>query len=234
MFPETLLQLDRAVFLLFNGSDSLFLDRLATLLTSGFAWMPFYVALLYLVIKNNDTMPQIALTIVCALSCILLADALADGIVKPLVARPRPLNDPFFKDSVDSVTSVWSASYSFFSAHAANTFSLAVFFSFLIRHRLAVIALMVWSAVNCWTRLYLGVHYPGDILVGLLWGGIVGVAVWFLFTKLEKKAETPMNFISNHYTKTGYQHEHVEIPVCVMAFTLIYAIVKSCLSLYIY
>jgi len=103
-----------------------------------------------------------------------------------------------------------------------------------VRSRLLSVAMVLWSLLNCWTRLYLGVHYPGDILVGLLWGGIVGVSVWFLFTKLEKKAETPMNFISNHYTKTGYQHEHVEIPVCVMAFTLIYAIVKSCLSLYIY
>ena len=223
MFPETLLQLDRAVFLLFNGSDSLFLDRLATLLTSGFAWMPFYVALLYLVIKNNDTMPQIALTTVCALSCILLADALADGIVKPLVARPRPLNDPFFKDAVDSVPSVWSASYSFFSAHAANTFSLAVFFSFLIRHRLAVIALMVWSAVNCWTRLYLGMHYPSDILVGLAWGFLVGWLVYRLYQHFRQRLSPDINYVSSQYTSTGYAIEDIDIMLTMLSFTFLYA-----------
>lgn len=223
MFPETLLQLDRAVFLLFNGSDSLFLDRLATLLTSGFAWMPLYVALLYLVIKNNDTMPQIALTIVCALSCVLLSDALADGIVKPLVARPRPLNDPFFKDSVDSVTSVWSASYSFFSAHAANTFSLAVFFSFLIRHRLAVIALMVWSAVNCWTRLYLGMHYPSDILVGLAWGFLVGWLVYRLYQHFRQRLSPDINYVSSQYTPTGYAIEDIDIMLTMLSFTFLYA-----------
>ncbi|MBR3068301.1 MAG: phosphatase PAP2 family protein [Prevotella sp.] len=225
---------DKQWLLAFNGSDSVFLDSLVKTLTTATTWIPLYIALVYIVIKNSDNLKRVLLVVGCALLCVLLAGTIDDTIVKPLVARWRPARDPEIGVLVDIVNGYRGGRFGFFSAHASNTFSIAVFISLLVRSRLLTVAMVLWSLLNCWTRLYLGVHYPGDILVGLLWGGIVGVAVWFLFTKLEKKAETPMNFISNHYTKTGYQHEHVEIPVCVMAFTLIYAIVKSCLSLYIY
>ena len=95
--------IDRYILGLLNGSDSIFLDGVVTTLTSGFSWIPLYVALFYIVIKNNDTMEQIGLTVGCALLCVLLADGLADGIVKPLVARPRPLNDPFIRHTIDVV-----------------------------------------------------------------------------------------------------------------------------------
>jgi undecaprenyl-diphosphatase len=224
---EGLMQIDRAVLLFFNGSDSLFLDRFVSILTSGFAWTPLFLALLYLVIKNNDTMPQIMLTIGCALLCILLADGLADGIIKPLVARPRPLNDANFKDSIDVVQGIWDKSYSFFSAHAANTFSLAVFFSFLIRHRLAVVALVAWSVLNCWTRLYLGMHYPSDIVAGLLWGAMVGTGMYYLYRYLYYRFSPRISYVSSQYTRTGYAYADVDVMCAVMVFILLYAAIKA-------
>lgn len=224
---EGLMQIDRAVLLFFNGSDSLFLDRFVSILTSGFAWTPLFLALLYLVIKNNDTMPQIMLTIGCALLCILLADGLADGIIKPLVARPRPLNDANFKDSIDVVQGIWDKSYSFFSAHAANTFSLAVFFSFLIRHRLAVVALVAWSVLNCWTRLYLGMHYPSDILVGLCWGFLVGYGVYRLYRYLYSRFSPAINYVSSQYTPSGYAIEDIDTMLLMMSLTILYALIKA-------
>ena len=121
--------------------------------------------------------------------------------------------------------------FGFFSAHAANTFSLAVFFIWLVRSRLLSIALVLWSFVNCWTRLYLGVHYPGDIAVGLLWGGIVGTAMWFLYNRLMPQNMAPANYVSEKYTPTGFLHQHVDAIVVVLVATLLFAIFKATLAL---
>ena len=99
----SLLDVDRYILSFFNGSESVFVDGVVTILTSGFTWVLLYLVLFYIVIKNNDTMSQIGITIGCVLLCLLFADGLADGIVKPLVARPRPLNDPFIKHTIRRV-----------------------------------------------------------------------------------------------------------------------------------
>ena len=161
------------------------------------------------------------------------AGSIDDLIVKPLVGRWRPTRDPEIGIGVDIVNGYRGGRFGFFSAHASNTFSIAIFLTLVIRSRLLGIALVLWSLLNCWTRVYLGVHYPGDILVGLLWGGFVGTLVWYLYTQIEKQNEHPANFISSQYTKTGYQHEHIHVAVSVLAFTLVYAIIKACFSLYI-
>ncbi|MGM9705643.1 MAG: phosphatase PAP2 family protein, partial [Prevotella sp.] len=127
---------DKELLLWFNGSDSIFMDNLMVVLTSGLTWIPLYLSLLYIVVKNNETMIQIFIVMGCALLCICMADGVCDLIVKPLVMRPRPCNDPVFKDTVTVVDNIRGSGYSFFSAHAANTFSLALFFCMLVRNKI--------------------------------------------------------------------------------------------------
>ena len=223
------IELDKQWLLAVNGSDSVFLDLLVKTLTSATTWIPLYVALLYMVIKNSDSMKKILLILGCALLCVFFAGSLDDMIVKPLVARWRPARDPDIGINVDIVNGYRGGRFGFFSAHASNTFSLAVFFFWLVRSRLLSVALVIWSLVNCWTRLYLGVHYPGDIVVGLIWGGVVGTGVWMLYNRIEKQALAPANYVSSQYTKTGFLCHHADIPVSVLVITLIYAIVKACI-----
>ena len=217
--------IDRLVLDFFNGSDSLFLDGVAMTFTSGLTWTPLYVALIYLVIKNNENMSQIFLIIGCALGCIFLADGLSDYIVKPLVGRWRPTNDPVIEYTIDVVNNYRENSFGFFSAHAANTMSLAVFLCLLVRNKVFTFALVTWSLLNCWTRLYLGVHYPSDILVGLVWGVVVGIAMYFLFLKVYFKISPKLNYVSSHYTSTGYSHDDIDIVLFVMCLVLAYVVV---------
>jgi undecaprenyl-diphosphatase len=226
-----LIDFDRWLLLAVNGSDSLFFDALADALTTAPTWIPLYVALFYMVMKNNASVRRITFIVACAGLCYLLAGAFDDGVVKPLVARWRPTHDPVIGWQVDVVDGYRGGNYGFFSAHASNTFSLAVFFSLLVRSRLLTVALVTWSLVNCWTRLYLGVHFPGDILVGILWGGVVGTAVWLFYRRVERRHASGMQYVSSQYTVTGYQFRDIDVVISVLVFTLLYAIFRACLVL---
>ena len=230
---NTLISFDKELLLAVNGSASLFLDGLVKTLTTAATWIPLYLALFYLVLKNNDSTKKILLIVACAALCVLIAGSLDDLLVKPLVARWRPSRDPEIGILVDTVNGYRGGRYGFFSAHASNTFSIAVFFSLLIRSRLLTFFLIGWSFVNCWTRLYLGVHFPGDILVGLLWGGFVGMSVYFLYVRVSRNWSSKRKYVSAQYTSTGYLRVDVDVVISVLLFTLIYAVLRACYYLYV-
>lgn len=219
--------MDMQVLSLFNGSDNIMLDQMVQILTSGLTWIPLYVMLFFVGMRNNETMGQIALVVGSAIFCVLFADGLVDGIIKQLAERWRPSNDPTFKYMVQVVDDIRPKGYSFCSAHAANTMSLAVFFSLLIRSKLLTITLVIWSLINCWTRLYLGVHYPSDILCGMIIGIIVGILVYLLYYKIYLRISPKINYISNQYTSTGYDHDDIDKAMVILMLTLVYVVTRS-------
>lgn len=219
--------MDMQVLSIFNGSDNIMLDQMVQILTSGLTWIPLYVMLFFVVMRNNETMGQIALVVGSAIFCVLFADGLVDGIIKQLAERWRPSNDPTFKYMVQVVDDIRLKGYSFCSAHAANTMSLAVFFSLLIRSKLLTITLVIWSLINCWTRLYLGVHYPSDILCGMIIGIIVGILVYLLYYKIYLRISPKINYISNQYTSTGYDHDDIDKAMVLLMLTLVYVVTRS-------
>ena len=101
---------------LLNGSNSLFLDRFAVAFTTGYTWIPLYVALAVLVVRNNKTMGQIMIIFACVFLGVLASGLLSDYIVKPYVMRPRPCYDPEFKHLVHTVSGYSASGYSFFSS----------------------------------------------------------------------------------------------------------------------
>ena len=228
-YLSTLVEYDKDLLLSLNGSDSLYLDRVMRVLTAAVTWVPLYISLFYVVLNNNDNFRKVIMILCGAGLCVLLAGTVDDMIVKPMVGRWRPTHDHEIGMMVDIVDGYRGGRFGFFSAHASNTFSIAVFFCWLVRSRLLSLALILWSFTNCWTRLYLGVHFPGDILVGLLWGGLVGSAVYFLYYRLSRNMTSRRRFISSQYTSTGFQRSDCDVPVAVLVFTLVFALIKSCL-----
>lgn len=220
MSLEGIISADQYLLTLFNGSNSLFLDTLVPMLTSAVTWIPLYIGLLYLVVKNNETMAQIGLAVGGAVLCVLLCGGIDDFIIKPLVARPRPCNDMLFKSQLDLVKGISEQSFSFFSAHAANTMSIAVFVCLLVRDRLLSVTMIIWSLINCWTRLYLGVHYPFDVLVGMIYGGGIGILVYYFYCKIYLKFYPKFNYISSQYTSTGYAKSDVDVVMTIFIVTI--------------
>lgn len=220
MSLDGIISLDQYLLTLINGSNSLFLDSIVPMLTSAITWIPLYIGLLYIVVKNNETMAQIGLAVGGALVCIVLSGGIDDFIIKPLVARPRPCNDLLFKCQLDLVKGTLEQSYSFFSAHAANTMSLAVFVCLLVRDRILGVTMIFWSLLNCWTRLYLGVHYPFDVLAGILWGVGIGFLVYYLYKKIYLKFNPKFHYISSQYTSTGYAKSDVDVVLTIFVVTI--------------
>lgn len=231
MTIDSLISVDQYVLTFFNDSHSLFLDSMVPMLTSGITWIPLYIGMLYLVVKNNETMPQIGLIVASAFCCIIFAGGVDDFIVKPLVARPRPCNDPSFKYLLDIIPGTTEQSFSFFSAHAANTMSLACFFSLVVRDRLLTATIFAWSLLNCWTRLYLGVHYPSDVIVGIIYGILVGSVVYFFSRKIYYKFNPKITYISTQYTSTGYSKDDISVLPTIVVITIAVIIIGALTNL---
>jgi len=101
---------------------------------------------------------------------------------------------------------------------------------FLVRNRAFTIAMTLWSLLNCYTRLYLGVHYPSDILCGLLFGTAVGSIDYWIHLRLYYKVTPHFRYVSEAYTKTGYSIGDIDMVIATLVLTLIYALFKSVLS----
>ena len=215
---------DQTVLEMMGSFGNLFVDTFAQLMTNGWTWVPLYVFLFVVVIKNNESMAQIGLIIASALLCVLFSGVLSDLLVKPMTMRLRPLNDPALTSIITTVEELENSSYSFFSSHAANTFSLAIFFSLLIGNRWFTMVIVAWSLINCWTRIYLYMHFPSDVLVGLLWGGTVGAIVYFFTKILFTRLTSNLHFISSQYTRTGYALTDVSAIIKMVFGTIIVAI----------
>ena len=223
---STLYAADKTLLMVFNGSHCPFVDRLAVTLTCGYMWIPLYIALLLLVINNHKTVVQISLVIGMALLAIVLSEGMADLIVKPLVARLRPIHDTLMQDCVQVVNNYRAEGYSFFSAHASNTMAVAVFFSLLVKDRLFACTLITWALVNCWTRLYLGVHYPSDIIVGVVWGSVSGLFAYTIYNKV-KDTRRVRDSDDAATPDMAYRRSDINTVISVMALLVIFAIIFS-------
>lgn len=220
------MSMDMYFLQLLNGSDSLFLDRFTVAFTSGYTWIPFYVILGLLIVKNNKTMAQIMLIFACGILGVLASGVFCDLVVKPYFMHPRPCFDPAVSHMVKTVSGYKVTGYSFFSSQAANTMSLAVFFTFLVRSKLLSVTLFLWSIVSCWTSLYLGVYWFSDIAFGMLWGMFIGILVYFIFYKIFRKMSPSLNYISTHYTSTGYSRTDIDMCLSMMTLTLMYCLFR--------
>lgn len=227
---EKLINIDKTLLPIFNGSGSMFVDRLAITLTSGYTWIPLYVVLLYLVMKNNEKWNSILLIIMCSALCILFSGGVSDLFIKDYFARLRPINDPALRDVVKVILGYKVQGYSFFSSHAANTMSLSVFFMLLVRSRNLSLFLLVWSLLNGWTRLYLGVHYPLDVFVGFVWGAIAGIIVYSIFLFIYKKINYKLHYVSSQYTKTGYDITDIDVVLNVFMLIFAYVVIRTVIT----
>lgn len=179
--------MDQAITLFFNGSHSLYLDVFAWSATHIQVWIPFLLVIVYVLFKEHD-FSHFCFILGAAIFCVVISDQIASSIFKPLIARWRPTHSPQIMHLTDVVAGYRGGYFGFFSSHAANTFSIATFLSLVFRNRNISLSLFAWAILNCWTRIYLGVHYFGDLLTGAVFGTLVAYLAFRVYCYYFKDA----------------------------------------------
>lgn len=181
------MNVDTYILLWINGHHADWLDQVMWIISQSSTWIPLYALLVGLIVHRYRSWKQVLIILLAFAVAVGLSDFIASGILKPLVARPRPTHNPAIAQMLHLVNGYTGGIYGFCSSHAANTMACATLFALLYRNKYATAALMIWVALNCYSRIYLGVHYPTDIIVGLGIGTIMALVVFAALRCLEKQ-----------------------------------------------
>ena len=188
--------IDTEVLLAINGWHGTFQDAFWWLIIAKWASALLVLALVWVLLHQNRL--HAVLVLAMLVLAFLLADQLSSGLVKPLVERLRPTWNHSLDNMVHTVNNYRGGMFGFVSSHAANSFAASMLIALIMRHRLVTISLFMWALLQSYSRVYLGVHYPGDILGGIVIGTLVGWAVWCLMRWIQRHWHLPVG----HYTHT--------------------------------
>lgn len=177
---EMLKRLDTDFFLLLNGIHHPCMDAVMVFISGKITWLPLYLLVLLLLIKKFGW--KAVYFVLAVFAVIALTDLVSVHFFKNVFMRLRPCHEPALAELVHTVNGKCGGSYGFISSHAANTFGFATYFLMVFRKKMTWLGplLMVWAAIVSYSRIYLGVHYPGDILCGAVLGILVGLLVWWV------------------------------------------------------
>ncbi len=187
---DSLLAFDEAFFLFLNGLHQDWLDPIMFAISGKLEWIPLYLFIIVRLIYKYKQAGLIALA--ALIITIILTDQVTSGFMKPFFGRLRPSHDPEISALVHIINGYRGGLYSFASSHASNAFALVTFLWLTLRHRERWIGyLFIWASVVAYSRIYLGVHFPADIIVGALVGVLMANLIFNIYIKLIARYRWP-------------------------------------------
>ena len=189
--------LDTQLMLFLNGWHTPYWDNFMWLYSSKWVWLPFYAAFVFVILRNFKWRVS-ALIFVAVFLTIFFADQITATLLRPIFHRLRPCNlDNPLSQFIHVVANDRGGAYGFPSAHAANAFGFAFFFHYLFRRSWLSLLLFAWALMMCYTRIYLGRHYPGDLLTGAMVGFVSASLSYYMFRYVAgSQKEKPLHGIS--------------------------------------
>lgn len=218
---EELIHLDQQLLLALNGSDSPWLDHVMLYLTRTTTWLPLAAVLLLFLLRNRPWRETV-LFVVGLSVVVLIDDQFSSTLCKPFFHRFRPSHEPMLAGLVDLVDNRRGGLYGFISSHAANTFGVFSFATSYLRRSASrftlvmftVMTLFLWACLSSYSRIYLGLHYPADILAGALVGLLFGALVYKLTSLLMKHQPSSATAFGRPVPVDGYMpKEDLLLPI---------------------
>lgn len=187
-------RLDQHLFLFLNSFNSTFWDQVMHSISGKVIWAPLYLAILiFLGIRYKKKFLIILLFIILAVT---LADQVSVQLFKNLVQRLRPCHEPSLEGLVHLVNGECGGMFGFVSSHATNSFNVALISLLFIKKRWYTISIILWASVVGYSRIYLGVHYPGDVICGSLLGALIGWSIYKLYVLTDNKVLQKKSFFT--------------------------------------
>ncbi|AEG99997.1 MULTISPECIES: phosphatase PAP2 family protein [unclassified Lacinutrix] len=184
---EQLVELDKELFLYLNNLGNVYWDAFWMFYTAKFHWIPFYAILLYLLYKRLNS-KMFILTLILVVFMITFTDQVTN-LFKYGVARFRPCHDPSINTMMRIVKEGCGGRFGYFSGHSSNSMAVAIFTGLILRERYKyfIYIMIVWAILMGYSRIYIGVHFPLDVLSGFIFGGLSGFAFYKLDRYLQKR-----------------------------------------------
>ena len=195
---DYLIHIDQQWLLAINGWHSEWADILMWYISKSTTWLPLYALLVGLIVyrfgilspslcregRRGSSLLRVLIILAGFAVAVGVSDFVSSGIIKPWVCRLRPTHEPEIAGLIHLVNGYTGGLYGFVSSHAANTMACALLFALLYRNKYATVGLMLWVALNCYSRMYLGVHYPADIIGGLAIGALMATLTYGMVRRL--------------------------------------------------
>jgi undecaprenyl-diphosphatase len=177
-------ELDRQLLLFINSHNSPFWDSVMSFMSMKLVWAPLYIAILiFLGIRYKKKFLIILLFIAIAVA---LSDQIS-VLIKNGVERLRPCHEPTLQGLLHLVNDSCGGKYGFVSSHASNSFNVALLSIMFVKKRWYSAVILAWAAIVSYSRIYLGVHYPGDVISGAILGALIGWGTFKAYEAFSKK-----------------------------------------------
>ena len=183
---DYLINIDSDLLLWINGAHNAFFDAFMMLFTNKFIWVPMYLALAYLLFRNMSLKQEVMCLVAIAL-LVVITDQMSSSLIRYAVGRLRPANlENPISDMVHIVDGYRGGRYGFPSSHAANSFGVAIIAGLIMKHRTVLWSMLGWAVLQSFSRIYLGVHYPGDALGGAVLGVVAALLVYGILELMQR------------------------------------------------